>query len=1371
MTKKIVLFSLNLFFTAFLRSMTMQPDDLKDCLTHITKLPSPHADGISGFHFYDPSMSEAVDVRVPGIRTTVTIEQLSHNPDGLWIYKVGENDRGDFVAYVINNGICHGPRTFFSPRESGEQLGTRLLFDASYKDSTGHSVRLFDGTNPEESATTLVYDIDRRRPITAYPPIEAFNYNEETTAEIAAALARWQTQRLNKPAIWATLRENNLRDFKKWVSQYPEHQQNVLNDAATHEKWDFVEAIIQQNPALAPNALLHAIKHKNTNAVESFWHFIDDNDKDKPLGPGKPTALAAVCMLPTHDEKERTAKEELLEYLINEGTDVNAVDEQWRTALMYAARVGDDKTVAFLIGKDANPNACDRNKKNAAAYAEEVCNLLKRRGSSPTSFDNFTQIKACLSPIYRLGTKEKSTKKQKKATVARSAPENKLITLNNLLVQDAAQAINTALEFFKSLTRADHNDSTEIEKRRYECLKLLIKNAPETSAQQLGTLCKTFMVKNLLTFAKLMEMLLPEPVEDTPYAACARAIIQNIDIPASSTKWEFADRLIQRYKNLELTKVILSKFDIYREHRSHKTLLTSAIERRNPEEVQAVFGAYGDRYSEEDIQCAVNNNLSELLVTTLQTMHPQWSRLYCMLRLGRAYTDSIDMREEFKKHDFNELMNLLIHVITTKDRATFDIMCSRKYHVNLLSTPYGHSIDMHLFLTHPELMQADNPLVIELIKLSNILQANKSKKVFFDLFVENKELLTHAQTRRNNIYALIRKTLFSELKPDEQTSLINFLTQTALNPFWRYPDDETPLTCAIIAQKDALAKLLLSRTKSMKMPPISLTIAPKVTPLCSAFAMGNEELCHELLQREAQWPEVLEYIYQEIRRLLAHNERESAAFFKILSRADKPLFENKTLGDWSEAVKTSVMHYAILQQQTALIEQFRSSNTAISTCIESFDALLTYALEHKDNICLNFLLSPQVVIADKPDMYDPLYAIICNKLWLTAPEKENERKIADKIRSDVNDFGKLTPDLSVKEIALAFALKSTYEKADTPEMIMHSQERLIQFGHLLQRCPPILGDLICATNMVVKANGGYDEGIATKINVHQYNRRTIMKFFFDCGGTTDNIAVDLMTAIEYSLAQKVHDLLKNHPEIITMIQHDTIIQKNGQRLSIPAMIVAAVNKYDSYVIQEDNLRRAAPNNDFEAIKQEAFDIAKLFLAHCPEPLKPFHFTNRDPLTGHEMQTQITAIEVICGDGRSSRTYKEFDDLFIIPVNQPYNGTFILEYCLGRVFTNHCFPSMFTLINYLLNKHGTTLSGEHLHGACRALFNKFNEHVNAGKRFSLSPLPLSQAIQKLIEIVEQRRDIVETPEIRWTRTAFKNATTITQNHYTPRMPRS
>ena len=94
------------------------------------------------------------------------------------------------------------------------------------------------------------------------------------------------------------------------------------------------------------------------------------------------------------DENDRTAliyasrnsSSEILEYLIEKGADVNAKDIFDKTALMYAASFNNLEVVEYFIEKGLDINAKDNKNKTALSYALEKGNtymvkLLKFHGA------------------------------------------------------------------------------------------------------------------------------------------------------------------------------------------------------------------------------------------------------------------------------------------------------------------------------------------------------------------------------------------------------------------------------------------------------------------------------------------------------------------------------------------------------------------------------------------------------------------------------------------------------------------------------------------------------------------------------------------------------------------------------------------------------------------------------------------------------------------------------------------------------------------------------------------------------------------------------------------------------------------------------
>ncbi len=77
---------------------------------------------------------------------------------------------------------------------------------------------------------------------------------------------------------------------------------------------------------------------------------------------------------------------EIMMSILDKGADVNAKDNDGRTALMFATMFGHTKTVKLLIIKGADINAIDHRRFTALKYASsyertEIAELLKQHGA------------------------------------------------------------------------------------------------------------------------------------------------------------------------------------------------------------------------------------------------------------------------------------------------------------------------------------------------------------------------------------------------------------------------------------------------------------------------------------------------------------------------------------------------------------------------------------------------------------------------------------------------------------------------------------------------------------------------------------------------------------------------------------------------------------------------------------------------------------------------------------------------------------------------------------------------------------------------------------------------------------------------------
>jgi ankyrin repeat protein len=132
-------------------------------------------------------------------------------------------------------------------------------------------------------------------------------------------------------------------------------------------------------------------------SVDEFYQAAHDGKLDLVKN-----AISSGIEVNAPDEQKRTAlmlasfngHEETVSYLIEQGADVNALDSNGRTALMFASSGPFPKTVEVLIKNGSDVNAIDTEEKwTALMFAAgegqtEVCKALLEGGADPTLKDD-----------------------------------------------------------------------------------------------------------------------------------------------------------------------------------------------------------------------------------------------------------------------------------------------------------------------------------------------------------------------------------------------------------------------------------------------------------------------------------------------------------------------------------------------------------------------------------------------------------------------------------------------------------------------------------------------------------------------------------------------------------------------------------------------------------------------------------------------------------------------------------------------------------------------------------------------------------------------------------------------------------------------
>ena len=149
------------------------------------------------------------------------------------------------------------------------------------------------------------------------------------------------------------------------------------------------------DPAAAADSgysvLHHAVQHSLRLARQLLDGGANPNHAAKD-GSGTPLHYA---VLPRFAERALADgnRDDLAAAILRAGGNPNATDEQGRTPLHYAARLGDAQIVGDMLDHNGNPNFADREGRNALHYAAaagraEVMELLLQRGADPALQDH-----------------------------------------------------------------------------------------------------------------------------------------------------------------------------------------------------------------------------------------------------------------------------------------------------------------------------------------------------------------------------------------------------------------------------------------------------------------------------------------------------------------------------------------------------------------------------------------------------------------------------------------------------------------------------------------------------------------------------------------------------------------------------------------------------------------------------------------------------------------------------------------------------------------------------------------------------------------------------------------------------------------------
>ena len=130
---------------------------------------------------------------------------------------------------------------------------------------------------------------------------------------------------------------------------------------------------------------LYACRLNNLSLLENLLEEKNDiEDFNKKYGEGESTALMFAA---------QSGHKNIIEKLISQGANVNALDDVNKTALMYAAENGNANIVEKLIAHGANINDCDSNNQTALILAcnnnhYNVVKLLLNSGANIYRIDN-----------------------------------------------------------------------------------------------------------------------------------------------------------------------------------------------------------------------------------------------------------------------------------------------------------------------------------------------------------------------------------------------------------------------------------------------------------------------------------------------------------------------------------------------------------------------------------------------------------------------------------------------------------------------------------------------------------------------------------------------------------------------------------------------------------------------------------------------------------------------------------------------------------------------------------------------------------------------------------------------------------------------
>lgn len=1306
---------------------------MEHCLAHISAWPSENQSSISGFHHYTPDSCEQVSIPLSGSKKFIAVDRLTKTPNNVWIYKISENDRSDFVAYIIKDGIPHGPRTFFAPHETHETLCKRLAFEPEDIDFSGRAIRHFDGTSPDQSNTAVVYDIETGNPITAYPPIESFHFDGKQTESIADKLAEIQNARAQRPPVWTALYENNATNFQRELHTCSEQQQqDVLDWAATHDKWNFIEKLVEHNTLFATSALLRAIQHGNNNATETLLPYLDD--KDAPLGPGKPTPLATACMLSVNDNAEYRNKRELIELLFKEGAGINTQDSQGRTALMYAARAGDADTVAWLIEHNADANLQDRIGKTAALFAHETQQFLKKRAASPTMLNNFAAVQACLnSPTHSSEkTKAQLKKKAKKTGASRSAPENKLITLNNLLVYTPAEAISKAHDHLQKFTHAEINNTPstpDIIKQRLKNLELLIHHSLNSDAEKLALLCNSLLKKGLLSTNELMKMLAPENQPDAPIEInVVRAILQTADLGINTSDGgRYAMRLLSAYKNAPLLTLFLKKYELAHAQSHGKTLLRDAFEQCDDAEITTLFIALNEKISDTELTYAIKSGKAALLKDALQRQHPTWSPFKCMLQLGNAYFEqNKDETTHYCAEHQEELIDLLIDAIVNKNQRIFDALCGPICCAHTAIDTQGNTALMHLVQQHDRTL-GTNHLFAELIQKVNPLQANARNQTALELNQlesENIKKLLH-DTQKKTYLELRRLMLLPQPRPKDVDELLHLVTSSVLDANWIYEDGQSVLAYAIAYNHTDIVARILAQNPALKINYDQRQhTAP--TPLCYAFVQRDEKLCQRLLKLGAQLAELEVCILEQA---MTENIQHSY-FFDLLDKADSSIFDNKTFPD---QLRKIILFYAVVHNKTDLAHRILPSDTQLTLGLEFLSIAFGCAIENGNDQIIDLLMSPQISVTYANEHHDPAHILLRFVRSPDHPTEQESKKqdVLDSIKKHQKLIRALVENdnLSLQEATFLHAINARYQEptSKTPGHVLYQLKR---FPHLIERCPEIRNNLFVQATTKTK-----DLSLAD--------------FLADHGAGSGSPLTDLAIAISLSCPQRVRRLLEEHPELqAASTQAIPLDDSPGGEIASP--LFAAFYRYS-----------ATQKTQTSRIDQARAVAAELFRC-CSNPLQPMTIRHRDI---QDNETRITPLDCLCLLIQKKLTTDEIDQfLRNANTNCSFDGDCLLKTCFVHAFivttatTVRQFSTDFSeevhnylgIIEWLCRNQDDPrhrLSNEDIISTCQLFYETW--HGNFLEAYILAHMAeYEKVIDIFIDMLKQHTELHENDVIRW-----------------------